>query len=138
MIVLKFGGTSVANAQNIQLALNIVSDKVKIEKLAVVVSALSGVTDMLLMASKNAAAKDEMYKTSIEEIKQKHEHRTDLINSMERSLADLQEVKISYDAMEKELRAALQQNFRLEKLLQEEKFKVLDLQLQLQTKNYEL
>jgi hypothetical protein len=40
--------------------------------------------------------------------------------------------------MEKELRTALQQNFRLEKLLQEEKFKVLDLQLQLQTKNYEL
>jgi hypothetical protein len=57
---------------------------------------------------------------------------------MERSLADLQQVKISYDAMEKELRAALQQNFRLEKLLQEEKFKVKDLETQLKMKNVEL
>jgi hypothetical protein len=54
---------------------------------------------------------------------------------MERSLADLQEVKISYDAMEKELRAALQQNFRLEKLLQEEKFNNKDLELQLKMKD---
>ncbi|WP_395064730.1 bifunctional aspartate kinase/homoserine dehydrogenase I [Flavobacterium sp.] len=72
MIVLKFGGTSVANAENIQLAINIVTEKSKKEKLAVVVSALSGVTDMLLNASKKAASKDENYKNNIEEIKQKH------------------------------------------------------------------
>lgn len=72
MIVLKFGGTSVANAQNIQLAINIVTEKSKKEKLAVVVSALSGVTDMLLIASQKAASKDENYKNNIEEIKQKH------------------------------------------------------------------
>ncbi len=72
MKVLKFGGTSVANAQNIQLAINIVNNKAKEDKLAVVVSALSGVTDMLLTASQKAAHKDESYKTSIEEIKQKH------------------------------------------------------------------
>ena len=77
-------------------------------------------------------------KLSLEEIKQKHGTRTDLIDSMERSLADLQQVKISYDAMEKELRAALQQNFRLEKLLQEEKFKNKDLQMELKMKNVEL
>jgi len=72
MIVLKFGGTSVANAQNIQLAIHIVTEKSKKEKLAVVVSALSGVTDMLLIASQKAASKDENYKNNIEEIKQKH------------------------------------------------------------------
>ena len=72
MITLKFGGTSVANAQNIQLVINIVTEKSKTEKLAVVVSALSGVTDMLLNASQKAASKDENYKNSIEEIKQKH------------------------------------------------------------------
>ena len=74
-------------------------------------------------------------KLSLEEIKQKHGTRTDLIDSMERSLADLQEVKISYDAIEKELRAALQQNFRLEKLLMEEKFKVKDLEIKLKMKD---
>ena len=77
-------------------------------------------------------------KISLEDIKEKHGQRTDLINSMERSLADLQQVKISYDAIEKELRAALQQNFRLEKLLMEEKFKNKDLQTQLNFKNIEL
>jgi hypothetical protein len=71
----------------------------------------------------------------LEEIKERASNRTDLINSMERSLADLQEVKISYDAMEKELRTALQQNFRLEKLLQEEKFNNKDLELQLKMKD---
>ena len=74
-------------------------------------------------------------KLSLEEIKEKHGTRTDLIDSMEHSLSDLQQVKISYDAIEKELRAALQQNFRLEKLLMEEKFKVKDLETQLKMKD---
>lgn len=77
-------------------------------------------------------------KLSLEEIKERASNRYDLIHSMERSLADLQQVKISYDAMEKELRTALQQNFRLEKLLMEEKFKANHLQNQLATKNYEI
>lgn len=72
MIVLKFGGTSVANAQNIKLVLEIVSKKAQNDKLAVVVSAFSGVTDLLLKASNQAAAKDDSYKSTLEEIKQKH------------------------------------------------------------------
>jgi aspartokinase/homoserine dehydrogenase 1 len=72
MVVLKFGGTSVASAQNIQKVITIVNQKAKDNKLAVVVSALSGITDILINASKKAAAKDETYKTNIEEIKQKH------------------------------------------------------------------
>ncbi|MFZ4106310.1 bifunctional aspartate kinase/homoserine dehydrogenase I [Flavobacterium sp.] len=72
MKVLKFGGTSVANAQNIQKVIQIVNQKAKENKLAVVVSALSGVTDMLLNASEKAANKDEVYKIVLDEIKQKH------------------------------------------------------------------
>ena len=72
MIVLKFGGTSVANAQNIQKVIQIVNQKAKENKLAVVVSALSGVTDMLLNASEKASNKDEVYKVVLDEIKQKH------------------------------------------------------------------
>jgi uncharacterized membrane protein len=77
-------------------------------------------------------------KISLEEIKERASNRYDLIHSMERSLADLQQVKISYDVMEKELRTALQQNFRLEKLLMEEKFKNKDLQSQLNFKDVTL
>jgi len=72
MIVLKFGGTSVANAQNIQKVITIVNQKAANHKLAVVVSALSGITDKLIHASHQAASKDESYKNTVEEIKQKH------------------------------------------------------------------
>ncbi|UFH34380.1 bifunctional aspartate kinase/homoserine dehydrogenase I [Flavobacterium acetivorans] len=72
MKVLKFGGTSVANAQNIKLALNIVLNQASKDKLVVVVSALSKVTDLLQLAAAKAAAKDESYKEIVAEIEKKH------------------------------------------------------------------
>ena len=72
MIVLKFGGTSVAYAQNIKLVIEIVAKKAQNDRLAVVVSAFSGVTDLLLKTSNEAALKNESYLTTLEEIKQKH------------------------------------------------------------------
>ena len=72
MRVLKFGGTSVANAQNIKLVLDIVIDKAKDEKLVVVVSAFSKVTDLLQLASQKAAAGDESFKEILLEIEKKH------------------------------------------------------------------
>jgi len=77
-------------------------------------------------------------KISLEEIKTNHPNRKDIIDSMERTLADLQEISLVYSTMEKEYRSAIQSCFRLEKLLQEEKFKVKDLQTQLTVKNYEI
>jgi aspartokinase/homoserine dehydrogenase 1 len=47
MNVLKFGGTSVANAQNINLVLDIVNETSKKDQLVVVVSAFSGVRWLL-------------------------------------------------------------------------------------------
>ena len=72
MKVLKFGGTSVANAQNIKLVLDIVINKSKEDKLVVVVSPLSKVTDMLQLAANKAAANDESYKEIVAEIEKKH------------------------------------------------------------------
>ncbi|NUY80003.1 bifunctional aspartate kinase/homoserine dehydrogenase I [Flavobacterium sp. MAH-1] len=72
MNVLKFGGTSVANANNITQVCQIVADKSKEDKLAVVISAFSGVTDLLLSASLKAAAKDESYRELLSEIEKKH------------------------------------------------------------------
>ena len=77
-------------------------------------------------------------KISLEEIKTNHPNRHDIIYSMERTLADLQEISLVYATMEKEFRAAIQQSFRLEKLLMEEKFKVKDLQSQLNFKGVTL
>ncbi len=64
MKVLKFGGTSVANAQNIKLVLEIVNQKSKQDKLVVVVSALSKVTDLLQLAASKAASNDESFQRS--------------------------------------------------------------------------
>jgi len=77
-------------------------------------------------------------KLSLEEIKEKNGHRKDLIDSMERTLVDLQEISLVYATMEKEYRAALQSCFRLERLLQEEKFKVEALKKELQIKGIDL
>ncbi len=72
MKVLKFGGTSVANAQNINLVLNIISDNAKNDKLVVVVSAFSGVTDLLVLAAANASSKNKNYKEIVSQIEKKH------------------------------------------------------------------
>lgn len=72
MKVLKFGGTSVANAQNIKLVLDIVIKKAAQEKLIVVVSAFTKVTDLLVLASQKAASSDESYKEIVAEIEKKH------------------------------------------------------------------
>jgi bifunctional aspartokinase / homoserine dehydrogenase 1 len=72
MKVLKFGGTSVANAQNINLTLNIVTQTTKTDSLVVVVSAFSGVTDLLVLAAANASSKNNAYKDIVTQIEQKH------------------------------------------------------------------
>ena len=72
MQVLKFGGTSVANAENISKVVAIVSERLKKEKTIVVVSALAGVTDLLLNAAAEAAEGDENYKEKLLRIEQRH------------------------------------------------------------------
>jgi len=72
MKILKFGGTSVANATNIKLVLDIVTKTALTDKLVLVVSAFSGLTDLLLLAAKTAAAKDLNYKKILTQIREKH------------------------------------------------------------------
>ncbi len=72
MKILKFGGTSVANAQNIKMSLQIVKNVASKSNIIVVVSAFSGVTDMLVVASKMASEKNESYREIIQEIEMKH------------------------------------------------------------------
>ena len=72
MRVLKFGGTSVANADNIKLVLAIISQKAEKEPLVVVVSALSKVTDLLQLAASKAAQNDESFRDIVLEIEKKH------------------------------------------------------------------
>lgn len=70
MLVLKFGGTSVANAKNIALVKNIIQEKDK--NIIVVVSAFGGVTNLLLESSRLAAGGDESYLKLFTQLEKQH------------------------------------------------------------------
>lgn len=72
MQVLKFGGTSVANAENINKVIAIVKETVTKDKTIVVVSALGGITDLLLTAAALAAEGNELYKEKLSIIEHRH------------------------------------------------------------------
>jgi aspartokinase/homoserine dehydrogenase 1 len=71
MKVLKFGGSSVANASNIKKVGAIVL-KHAADKQLVVVSALGGVTDQLIAIGQMAARGNEEYKATLETIEKRH------------------------------------------------------------------
>ena len=75
MIVAKFGGTSVGSAKNIQKVVEIVSQKKG--KNIVVVSALGGITNLLIKASELAVKGDQDYVNVLKEIQTKHKEAID-------------------------------------------------------------
>lgn len=72
MKVLKFGGTSVGSAENIEKVIGILSNQSKSERLACVVSAIGGITDKLLNTAALACKKDDDYIFNYEVIRQQH------------------------------------------------------------------
>lgn len=72
MIVVKFGGSSVANAQNIKKVVKIILDKSKDTSLLVVVSAMSGITDLLNEVGNLAKNKNLEYLKIVSQIEEKH------------------------------------------------------------------
>ncbi|WP_262915604.1 amino acid kinase family protein [Niabella ginsengisoli] len=102
MKVLKFGGTSVANAENVNKVIAIVKNEVVKEKTVVVVSALGGVTDMLLLAASEAARGNEDYKQIISEIEKRHfdvvkslipvAHQSQLLSLVKTSINEIEDI----------------------------------------------
>ena len=72
MQVLKFGGTSVANSENILKIVEIVQQAAVKNKTFVVVSAMSGVTDLLIESAHLAANQKEEYKEKLKIIELRH------------------------------------------------------------------
>ncbi|MEJ5104446.1 bifunctional aspartate kinase/homoserine dehydrogenase I [Chryseobacterium sp. MYb328] len=72
MKILKFGGTSVANSQNIQLVENIVKKESSQCNVVVIVSALHGVTDLLIQAADSASVKNNDYQSLLKKAEEKH------------------------------------------------------------------
>lgn len=72
MNIIKFGGSSIANPENIKKVISIIKKKSEKESVIIVLSALGGITDLLLLAGNQAASKDEAYKINLETINNRH------------------------------------------------------------------
>ena len=72
MKVLKFGGSSVANAKNIKKVINILTSTSKEFRILVVVSAFGKTTNALIEGANLAKNKNENYKTVIQELEKHH------------------------------------------------------------------
>lgn len=72
MKVLKFGGSSVANAESIEKVVKIVRDAGKGDEIAVVVSAMQGTTDALIDAGRTAERGDDGFFEKISAIDEQH------------------------------------------------------------------
>ena len=82
LIVMKFGGTSVGNAERMKGVADIVASHVGQNELMVVVSAMGGVTDMLVRAATEASQGDsEHWKSVRQELARRHRDVADKLLS---------------------------------------------------------
>ena len=72
MLVLKFGGSSVARESAIRQVAQIIQSYAQKERIAVVVSAMGGITDLLVNALHSASNREATYQTLISEIEKTH------------------------------------------------------------------
>ncbi len=72
MKVLKFGGSSVANAESIEKTVEIVKSEIQKDSCVVVLSAMQGTTDALIEVGKAAENGDESFREKIRAIAEKH------------------------------------------------------------------
>ncbi len=100
MQVLKFGGSSVANAANIKQVLSIVQSAVQKEPVILVVSALGGITDQLLHTGDLSAAANEGYKTVLKEMENRHLDTVRELLPIQQQSATLSLVKQQFNELE--------------------------------------
>src|SRR5687768_6426563 len=96
MLVMKFGGTSVGSGARIAEVVKIVQNEhTRDAKIAVVVSAMSGVTNNLLAAARAASKFDqEQYETICKELLRKHRLAVlELVKNPERCETLLKEIE---------------------------------------------
>ena len=99
MKVLKFGGTSVGSAENIRKVKQIVESQN--DDVIVVVSALGGITDKILNASRMAVLGTEYFNTEIATIKERHEEVVNQLFEGEKREQVQEAVTLLLDELEK-------------------------------------
>jgi aspartokinase/homoserine dehydrogenase 1 len=100
MQVLKFGGSSVADVAAIELVVSIVEEKLKTDRLVVVISAMAGVTDSLLDIGAKAATHNESYKILLKELETYHLDTARKLLPIHEQSATLSVVKQKFNELE--------------------------------------
>jgi aspartokinase/homoserine dehydrogenase 1 len=107
MKILKFGGTSVGSIQSIQTLLNILKGEVKSkEKPVVVLSAMSGVTNLLL-AMAEGAANGEDFTASLAELEKRHFDAVKSLLNIQNQNPAFTRLKIYFNQLEELLQGVL-------------------------------
>ena len=94
-VVHKFGGTSVADAERYRAAAEIVLARTPGERTAVVVSAMSGVTNGLIQSVELAASNDHAYLTTLQELERRHFDTIDALQLGQLQTNSLREIIVS-------------------------------------------
>jgi aspartokinase/homoserine dehydrogenase 1 len=102
MKVLKFGGSSVASAENIEKVIEIVRRASEEDSCVVVLSAMQGATDALIETGKLAENGDENFRLKIREIENKHveavrqllppDAQNELLSFIQKSLGEIESI----------------------------------------------
>jgi aspartokinase/homoserine dehydrogenase 1 len=100
MQVLKFGGSSVANSENISKVIHLALGALQKDRTILVVSALGGITDTLIQTAASAAAGDETYKDRLVEIEHRHLETVRTLLPITRQSAALSAVKTRCNEIE--------------------------------------
>ncbi len=99
MKVLKFGGSSVANAENIKKVVSIVQQP-NYSKAIVVVSALGGVTDLLIATGTDAANGKETYKETLVSLEKRHIETAQALLPINNQSSCISSIKQSFNELE--------------------------------------
>ncbi|MEX0721329.1 MAG: bifunctional aspartate kinase/homoserine dehydrogenase I [Balneolaceae bacterium] len=100
MIVLKFGGTSVATDENLKKVQDIIRRKSAGSPLVVVISAVSGITNSLQDCAEKASSGDEDYKNILIRIEKKHLELCNNLLPVDKRSHSLTQVKLLLNELE--------------------------------------
>ncbi len=99
MKVLKFGGSSVATPDRIKLVIGIVRSY-PLDQVVLVFSAFGGVTDVLIRLSEEALRGDDLYKTTLKQLEERHLDAIRSLIGIQRQSSFLASVKTLINELE--------------------------------------
>lgn len=104
--ILKFGGTSLFDAKKILRAASIVKERNKLYNVAVVVSALGGITDELIDLAEKAGRNDRSWQSQFDLMKQRHIEIIQTFYNGKSKPAELSQLNNLLDDLGRHLKAA--------------------------------